>query len=232
MLNRESEMVKERYARRKQNIEHDRYSFLHATVWQGVQERQRAIVSILNRLDFSSLGHIKLVEIGCGAGGNLLEFLQMGFRPENLRGLELLEDRAAQANAVLPAGMVKAGDANSADIQVKSQDIVYQSVVFSSLLDDAFQEELAARMWSWVKPGGGVLWYDFVYNNPANPDVRGIGRTRVQELFPNAKMSVQRITLAPPISRIVTRLHPSLYSVFNIVPLLRTHILCWLGKTP
>ncbi len=25
---------------------------------------------------------------------------------------------------------------------------------------------LLDRMWRWVKPGGGVLWYDFTFDNP------------------------------------------------------------------
>ena len=29
-------------------------------------------------------------------------------------------------------------------------------------------------MWAAVKPGGGVLWYDFTVDNPRNADVRGV----------------------------------------------------------
>jgi SAM-dependent methyltransferase len=171
-----------------------------------------------------------LVEVGCGTGGNLLEFLRLGFQPENLTGIELLEDRVAKANKVLPAGIVHAGDAADADIPLASQDVVFQSVVFSSLLDDAFQQELANKMWSWVKSGGGILWYDFTYNNPKNPDVRGVPVKRVHELFPTGEMTCFRVTLAPPIARRVCRIHPGLYSVFNAFPLLRTHVLCWIQK--
>ena len=32
------------------------------------------------------------------------------------------------------------------------------------------------------------------------------------------------------ISRRVSRIHPSLYTIFNVVPFLRTHILCWIQK--
>lgn len=230
MPSSESERVKQRYARRDQNIEQNRYNLLNASVWQGVQERQRAIITLFNQIGFSRLDQLKMVEVGCGGGANLLEFLRMGFRPENLMGIELLEDRVAEANATLPPRMVKAGDANSAAIRAETQDIVYQSVVFSSLLDNSFQEELAARMWAWVKPGGGVLWYDFIYNNPKNPDVRGVSKARVHELFPSENIRMRRLTLAPPISRLVTQIHPALYRIFNVVPLLRTHILCWIPK--
>ena len=42
----------------------------------------------------------------------------------------------------------------------------------------------------------------------------------------------RRLTLAPPLARAVTRVHPGLYTVFNALPWLRTHVLGWLvGKT-
>jgi len=62
-----------------------------------------------------------------------------------------------------------------------------------------------------VRPGGGVLWYDFTVNNPRNPDVRGVPIRRVRALFPQGRMQAQRVTLAPPIARAVTHVHASLY---------------------
>jgi len=224
----ETRAVAERYARRGGL---DRYSYLQADVWQSLQERQRALLKLLLRLGLTDLARLRLLEVGCGAGGNLLELLRLGFAPANLSGAELLPERLAQARAVLPpALMLWGGDASALDIAPASQDIVFQSTVFSSLLDDDFQQRLAAAMWSWVKPGGGVLWYDFTVNNPRNPDVRGVPLARVQQLFPQAVMTSRRLTLAPPIARAVCRLHPSLYPVFNAFPLLRTHVLVWLQK--
>ena len=111
-----------------------------------------------------------------------------------------------------------------------SQHIVWQSTVFSSLLDDGFQQQLAAAMWRWVAPGGGVLWYDFTVNNPRNPDVRGVPLARLRQLFPQATLSHRRVTLAPPLARPLCRLHPGLYPLANALPLLRTHVLAWLAK--
>jgi hypothetical protein len=81
-----------------------------------------------------------------------------------------------------------------------------------------------------TKPGGGVLWYDFCYNNPKNRDVRGVPMRRVRELFPESSPIMRRVTLAPPISRVVTRLSSGLYPMLNALPLLRTHALCWIPK--
>ena len=71
------------------------------------------------------------------------------------------------------------GDAPRADITAGSQDLVMQCTVFSSILDDALQQRLAEAMWSWLKPGGAVLWYDFIVDNPRNRDVRGVPMGRV-----------------------------------------------------
>jgi SAM-dependent methyltransferase len=224
----ELQAVAERYARRGQP---DRYSLLQPDVWQTVQERQRAMLRLFRRLGFSDLSGLTVLEVGCGTGGNLLELLRMGFRPEHLAGAELLPERHALARSLLPdAVMLWQGDAAALAIDPASRDIVCQHTVFSSLLDDAFQQQLAAAMWSWVKPGGGVLWYDFTVDNPRNRDVRGVPLRRLRELFPQARIQHRRLTLAPPLARLVCRVHPALYTVFNALPVLRTHVLAWLEK--
>jgi len=229
-MQRELSAVAQRYARRAQ-LPADRYSLLRPEVWQMLHERQRATLQ-----GFAARGwepaQLRLVEVGCGAGGNLLDFLRLGCAPEHLLGCELLPERLAQARAVLPASLrLEAGDASALAIPAGSQDVVFQATVFSSLLDDAVQQRLADAMWRWVKPGGCVLWYDFAFNNPRNPDVRGVPPARVRQLFPQAaRLDVQRLTLAPPLARRLCALHAGLYTVFNAVPWLRTHRLIWIEK--
>lgn len=224
----EPDAVAQRYARRGSP---NRYSIQHPDVWQTVQERQRAMLRLFDRLGFADMGRLRLLEVGCGGGGNLLELLRLGFAPEHLAGAELLPERLAMARHVLPQALTLwGGDACLLPIDPGSFDVVFQSTVFSSLLDDGFQQRLASAMWQWVTPGGGVLWYDFAVDNPRNPDVRGVPLARVRQLFPQARMVAKRVTLAPPIALAVCRLHPGLYPLFNALPLLRTHRLVWLQK--
>ena len=227
----ELEAVRRRYAARP--AADWRYHLLNPAVWQAVQERQRAMLRLLARVTDQDLWQLTLLEVGCGSGSNLLELLRFGFAPQHLAGIELLADRHALARQALPAAVTLTwGDASQAEVAPGSCDIVLQSTVFSSLLDDAFQQRLADRMWHWVKPGGGVLWYDFTVDNPRNPDVRGVPLARLRALFPHAQVQAQRITLAPPLARAVCRVHPALYTAFNTIALLRTHVLAWLAKPP
>jgi SAM-dependent methyltransferase len=217
-----------RYARRSAP---ERYSFLQPDVWQAVQERQRAMLGYFKRAGWTTLADKQAVEVGCGAGGNLQELLRLGFMPERLTGIELLPERAAHAQQVLPAALrLIEGDASQADIAPGSQDLALQSTVFSSLLDATTRTALAAAMWRWLAPGGAVLWYDFTVDNPRNPDVRGVPLAEVRALFPRARIAARRVTLAPPLARAVCRLSPTLYPLLNAVPLLRTHALAWIEK--
>jgi SAM-dependent methyltransferase len=230
-LKNEVDEVVKRYSARAAFIKDDRYSMWNPAVWQGVQERQRVLLQLLVRYSTKPLPDLRVLEVGCGSGGNLLELLRMGFSPANLVGNELLPERSVLARLNLPeATQVLPGNALQLPFEECSFDVVYQSTVFSSLLDSNFQMQLANKMWSWVKPGGAVLWYDFTYDNPHNPDVRGVKLARIRQLFPEGVIHSRRVTLAPPISRRVCKLHPVLYSLLNSVPLLRTHVLCWIEK--
>ena len=226
---RETAAVAARYARRAAG---DRYHLLRPEVWQSVHERQRALLRLLARQGLADLASLRLLEVGCGSGGNLLELLRFGFAPEHLTGIELLPERCAAARRVLPPALsLVEGDALTVHVEPGSQDIVYAATVFSSILDDHFQHRLATAMWRWLRPGGAVLWHDFTVDNPRNADVRGVPLARVRALFAGAAaIDARRVTLAPPLARAVSPIHPSLYTVCNALPFLRTHLLCWITK--
>jgi len=226
----EPELIKARYARRAQ-IDSARYDPLSRAVQLAVHERERALARLLVEAALPPLAERRLLDVGCGSGGDLLRLIGLGFQPENLVGCDLLEERAAQARRRLPqATRVLCGDVLELPLQPESFDAVMQSTVFTSVLDDDYQERLARRLWELVKPGGGVLWYDFVVDNRRNPDVRAVPLRRVRELFPEGRVRAHRVTLAPPLGRIAARIHPLLYTTLAALPPLRTHVLCWIAK--
>lgn len=226
----ELDAIRERYERRAK-LPADLYSRFSAEVLARLHERQRVLVRMMASHGVRSLEALDVIEVGCGSGANLIEFLGLGALPEHLVGNELLADRLDQARRLLPSAVrLMPGDAGSLALPDESFDVVLQSTVFSSILDDGLQSRLASAMWTWLRPGGAVLWYDFTFDNPRNPDVRGVPLARIRELFPQGRIDARRITLAPPIARRVCRIHPFLYTVLNALPFLRTHLLCWIEK--
>jgi len=174
---------------------------------------------------FTNLSEVTLLEIGAGNGTNAFMFESMGIKLSNISFNELLTERIKAIKENFPKNDIYEGDATKIEVP-KKFDIIYQSTVFTSILNDTDRRNLADKMWSMLKPGGIILWYDFIYNNPQNPDVKKVSISEVKQLFGKASNSIiNRITLAPPIGRKVGKF----YKLFNIV-LLRSHILAVFQK--
>jgi len=161
-----------------------------------------------------------ILEIGAGQGGNIQLMYDMGFTDKTVFINELLPERVAHVKKNYPT--VKVFDGNALEINFDMKfDCVFQSTVFTSILKEKDRLELADKMWNILKPGGIILWYDFIYNNPGNTDVKKVSITEVKRLFLAAgKTKIIKVTLAPPLGRRVGKM----YNLFNI-PLLRSHIL-------
>jgi SAM-dependent methyltransferase len=222
----EIERIAERYRRRG-----ERRGASPAFSRCAAEERGKLYRSLLLDLAGGDLSALTLLEVGCGGGSELRRMISLGLRPERLVGNELLPERLAQARASLPATVrLIGGDATALELPDASFDVVFQSTVFTSILDDGLAERLARLMWRLLRPGGAVLWYDFTIDNPRNPDVRGVPASRVASLFPEGEMTTWRVTLAPPIGRLVAPLGGWAYRALAAIPPLRTHLVAWVRK--
>ncbi len=212
------------YLRRQGDDE--RYSWFNSEFLYRIQERERRVLSILKQHGFTPLNKKLILEVGCGAGHWLREFVKWGFSPENIVGIDLLPDHIAKARRLSPnAVRLECGSAGKLEFRDATFDLVLQSMVFTSVLDPELKRQIAAEMLRVLKPGGVVLWYDFYVNNPSNRDVRGVKKGEIYQLFPDCRIKLSRITLAPPCARLLAPYSRLACQLLERLTILNTHYL-------
>lgn len=222
----ETERIKKYYEERQEDTivqkSHTSELFIH----QMKKERETIYKQIILS-NFKHPENLKIMEIGAGAGANIPFFNAMGIDYKNIFANELIDERATKLKNVFPDVPLFVGDASTLNFE-NNFDIVFQSTVFTSILDADFKKRLAHKMWQMTKPAGLVLWYDFKYNNPWNKSVKGINKKEIKKLFPETKkFNFYNVTLAPPIGR----RFQSIYKLLNtLFPFLRTHVVAVIYK--
>jgi len=191
-----------------------------------IQRRQRILRALLEEHFGYDLSGIKLLEAGCGNGQWLAEFQAFGIRVANLAGIELDRKRADNASSRITGADIRTGNAAELPWDDDSFDIVFQSTVFTSIPDEEVRQKAAAEMMRVCRRDGLILWYDFTYNSPSNPDVRGIGRGEIRALFKPWNCKFHSVTLAPPVARRVTPVSWLFSEILEtFCPFLRTHVI-------
>src|SRR5262245_35067732 len=142
------------YAERRK---HDLYSWFHSGHLFMMQERERQVVCWLRTLGLDCLAATKILEVGCGSGYWLNEFIKWGARPENVFGVDLLADRLGKARRDCPAGVrLECGNAAQLNFASLSFDLVLQSTMFTSILDPNLRHAIAREMIRVAKRGGVI----------------------------------------------------------------------------
>lgn len=169
---------------------------LHQTEPEGQVHR------FLIRQGLMPLAGKRILEVGCGTGKWLRDFVAWGAEPGQLFGVELLEGSAARARRLCPQGVtIECGTAAELRFPAHSFDIVLQAGLFSSLLDQDTKIAVAAEMLRVVRPTGVILWYDALLASPGNPYVQPVSRSEICGLFPGCSIELERIGLAGPLAR-------------------------------
>jgi ubiquinone/menaquinone biosynthesis C-methylase UbiE len=223
----EEARIRGAYSKRKDAA---RYSGLYSYFNPGncfmVQEQARRMLALLRQHGHEDLGSKRLLEIGCGGGHWLREFIQWGAHPENVTGIDLLEDRVTEARRLCPPETkIECGSAAKLEFRDESFDLVLQSTVFTSILDASLKQQVAGEMMRVVKRDGLILWYDYHVNNPRNSDVRGVKRREIAQLFSGCRIELKRTTLLPPLTRLLAPYSYLTCHLLGKLPPLCTHYL-------
>ena len=224
----EIDRLRRTYEHRAQSRLAERYSRINPGHLYALQEREAAMAALFRAAGLKSLAGMKILDVGCGAGATLRQYLEYEADSERLWGVDLLPEFAERARSLNLK--VACGSASDLPFPDDSFDFLSQFTLFTSVLDSGMKRQIAREIDRVLVPGGKFLWYDFAFNNPSNPDVRGIGLAEVRRLFPRYSMTSRRITLAPPLGRAIGRLGPATYFLSSKLRFLCTHYLCLLAK--
>jgi SAM-dependent methyltransferase len=209
-----------------------RWSSANPGIQAILAERTKGTRDLLSSHGFWPLEDVRILDVGCGTGRTLGQLRGWGARPGNLVGIDLFQDYIEVARAENPDIRFICGDAAAIPFGDASFDLVVGFTVFSSILDEGLAGAVASEIARVLRPQGAVLWYDFRVRNPGNPNVRGVGRTQIDSLFPGFTKDLVLVTVLPPVTRRLGRLAPRLYPALRLFRVLRTHYLALLIKPP
>jgi len=226
MISSEIARIKKEYERRRDQIPSHLYSAFNVSYQFSCFQRLRHVLRILTDAGIFSLSEKRILDVGCGTGGWLVDFMNWGANPSHLHGIDLLEEDIQVARSRLPHSDLRVGDVSSLCWPDDLFDIVFQTTVFSSILDAEMKRKIASEMIRVVnKKNGFILWYDFFVDNPRNPNVKGVRKKELSELFEGSRILLKKVTLAPPITRSVVPYSWILALLLEKIPFLRTHYL-------
>jgi ubiquinone/menaquinone biosynthesis C-methylase UbiE len=191
-----------------------------------LNERNELLVHAFRKLKVPSLKDMKVLDVGCGAGTLLRYLFDYGAQPQDCFGVDVLEDMLKAAKRLSPNIAFLVASGARLPFPDEAFDMAFQSLVFTSVLDPSLKQAMASEILRVIKTRGRFVWYDFSYDNPRNPNVRGIRRSEIRRLLPGCKLTFWRLTLAPPIGRLAAALSPFLYHLLSQFPFLCTHYLC------
>ena len=208
-----------------------KYSSFNITHLFIHQQRERQILRMLKTEGLTSLSDLDILEVGCGQGGVLFDLIKYDAEPGRCTGFDLLHNSLTSARLRLPSSHLYCADGQCTPFQACQFDLILQFTAFSSVLNSQIKTNMAAEMLRVLKPDGAILWYDFWWN-PTNPHTAGIKPKEIKALFPDCEFVFRKITLAPPIAKLVVPLSWPLAILLESLNVFNSHYLVLIKKSP
>ncbi len=178
----------------------------------------RANISALRKLGLNR-ATARVLDVGCGNGASLLQFIRMGFDPARLTGIDTNGERIDQAKRLLPGVTFRIESAERLPFADETFDLVFESTMLGTLDSRALLDNIAQEMLRVTRRGGYLMLADWRYSRRGSGVKTAMSRSTIAELF-----SVDRLTtvvaresgaLVPPLGRRLSQHAPALYFLFQ-----------------
>ncbi len=219
----EYQRIKDVYSNRKDK-RNQAYSLFFS------KRREGEISEAAKNRTVTSLVEKRILDVGCGGGEVLSYFLRDGVPPEILYGIDLLLERIEKAKRSYPHIHFICGNAEKLPFPDEYFDIITQSTMFTSILDNELKKKIALEMLRVLRNDGIIIWHDYRYSNPLNSDVKGIGKREIMDLFPDCQFNFILINLNPFIARPLIKISWTLCEILEKISFLRSHWLVTIKK--
>ena len=179
-----------------------------------------SIISALKSIGSDSLSN-KILDVGCGEGKNIYLFLELGFTPSNIYGVDILPEKIQVVKEKLPNINWICADASKMKFEDNKFDIVFESTMFIQLTNNNLSEKIAEEMIRVTKSGGYIILCDWRYSWLGNKNYNALTKKRIMKLFNvGTQMQVYRIhkgALIPPIGRFLSKYFSPLYFIISFL---------------
>lgn len=194
------------------------------------QQKERVMLRLLERLHIN-LGQCTILDVGCGMGGELVNYLRWGAHKNNIIGIDLMYHRLLAARNHLDF-MVINGTGDQLPFPDEHFDIVFQNVVFTSIVESDLKQKIADEMNRTLKPGGFVVWYDAIRSRSRDPHYRPVSREEITRLFPQIEFEFTPLTTDLGILKLAYKLLGGIgLSLIDIMQPFQTHTIAIGRKT-
>ena len=232
MESRETERIKDVYQRYQQSDCCHRiwYEDSPGNLFLS-RSTKKSVFSLLEKQGLrEQLSRFRILEVGCGGGRLLAQFVHWGAKENLVFGVDLIEERVKSAQAKLPAGSVQCADAANLPYENQFFDLILQFTMLSSILDQAVRRKAAEEMLRVLKPGGFVISFDTRYPNPQNSNTRPVLRREFQSYFSGCRIAHYPVLLIPQLARFLAPISVNLCLLLERIPILRSHYLVLVEK--
>ncbi|MDD5195396.1 MAG: class I SAM-dependent methyltransferase [Candidatus Omnitrophica bacterium] len=194
-------------------------------------KRKEVLIEILRNTEYFPIGDRKILDLGCGGGLILSEFVEFGAKSENLYGVDLIPERIEDAKSDYPLSKFSCEDAGRLHFPNSFFDLIIIFTVFSSILDTSMARSVAREALRVSKKGGLILIYDVRYSNPCNPYTRPISINEIRSYFDGSGIvQFYPVTLLPPLARLIAPISFRICNLLEKVPFLKSHYFITIKK--